>query len=87
MNNKTKKIIAAIVIGAMLIAIPFLEWGDGNWNEKVPNQFKEQVEEEGDTIEADNGSAMVPGYDDGQSNPDADMEVRPDEQSTVVLGE
>lgn len=78
MSSTTKKIIAALVIGAMLIAIPFLEWGDGNWNEKVPNQFKEQVEP-GDTVST--------GYDDRQSNPDADMDVRPDERSTVVLGE
>jgi len=44
-NTKTKKILAFIIIVAGLVAIPFLEWPEGNYNEKVPNQFKDPVEQ------------------------------------------
>jgi hypothetical protein len=60
-NKQTKKILAFILIVGGLIAIPFLEWPEGNYNERVPNQLKDPVEQveptdptvnqtEGDTI-------------------------------------
>ena len=59
-NNKIKKIIAIIFIVGGLALIPFLEWPKGEWNEKVPNQYKDKVEQpdqpasqvDGDTIQA-----------------------------------
>ena len=43
MSKRTKQIIALVFIVGGLVAIPFLEWPKGNWDEKVPNRFKEEV--------------------------------------------
>ncbi len=69
-NNKTKKILAFILIVAGLIAIPFLDWPEGNYNERVPNQFKDPVDQveptdptvnqaEGDTIRVAEGDEDI----------------------------
>lgn len=69
-NSNTKKILAFILIVGGLIAIPFLEWPEGNYNEKVPNQLKEPVEQaepteptvnqaEGDTIRVAEGDEDI----------------------------
>lgn len=62
MYQSTKKILAAIIIAGGLIAIPFLEWPKGVWNEKVPNQFREpaeQVEPADNQMDADSISQVL----------------------------
>ena len=46
MSKRTKQIIALVFIVGGLVAIPFLEWPKGNWDEKVPNRLKESTTEQ-----------------------------------------
>ena len=48
------KILAVLFIGGGIVAIPYLKWDEGKYDENVPNRLKESTEKTTETTEREN---------------------------------